>query len=85
MKQQRQEYSHRQEYSKAAENFAKDVAFIWSCQDFLENPEHYKKNVDALANLARQAIERLKEEEDRRRATEEEKYELKRQIRSIAS
>jgi hypothetical protein len=58
---------------------------MWTCQDFLENPEHYKKNVDALANLAKQAIERLREEEDWRRATEEEKYELMRQIRSIAS
>jgi hypothetical protein len=75
----------KQEYSKAAEDFAEDIAFMWTCQDFLENPEHYKKNVDALANLAKQAIERLREEEDWRRATEEEKYELKRQIRSIAS
>ena len=85
MKPQRQEYSHQQEYSKVAENFAKDVVFIWSRQDFLENPEHYKKNPDVLADLAKQAIERLNEEESRRRATEEEKYELMRQIRSIAS
>jgi hypothetical protein len=75
----------KQEYSKAAEDFAEDIAFMWNCQDFLENPEHYKKNVDALANLAKQAIERLREEEDWRRAKEEEKYELMRQIRSIAS
>jgi len=75
----------KQEYSKATEDFAEDIAFMWTCQDFLENPEHYKKNVDALASLAKQAIERLSEEESRRRATEEEKYELKRQIRSIAS
>ena len=74
-----------QEYSKAAEDFAEDISFMWTCQDFLENPEHYKRNADALADLAKQAIERLSEEESRRRATEEEKYELMRQIRSITS
>jgi hypothetical protein len=76
--------AQKQEYSKAAEDFAKDIAFMWTCQDFLENPEHYKKNADLLADLAKKAIERLREEEGRRRATEEEKHELMKQIRNIA-
>jgi hypothetical protein len=66
--------------------FAEEIVFIWQVRDFEENEYHYRKpeNVNALVNMLKRALAKIKHLEKGEEENRGELQRLKSAIRSLA-